>query len=47
MGEMNRHGHLTDQVRGGGDFGAVGPGVEGRRHCIALHVSVCRMLRLL
>ena len=30
---MNRHGHSTDRVRGGGEFGAVWPGVEGRRHC--------------
>ena len=27
--------HSTDQVRGGGEFGAVGAGVEGQRHCIA------------
>ena len=30
---MNRHGHSTDRVRGGGEFGAVWPGLEGRRHC--------------
>ena len=38
---MNRHGHLTDRVRGGGEFGAVWPGVEGRR------IATFQLLRLL
>ena len=35
VGEMNCHGHSTDRVWGGGEFGAMGPGVKGQRHCIA------------
>ena len=46
VGEMNRHGHSTDRVRGVGEFGAMGPGVEGRRHCTFRFV-VRRLLWLL
>ena len=43
---MNRHGYSTYRVRGGGELGVVGPGVKGRRHCIAFFAIALR-LRLL
>ena len=47
VGEMNRCGHSTDRVRGVGKFGAMGPGVEGRRHWLLRLLLMMLMLMLL
>ena len=47
VGEMNRHGHSTDRVRGVDKFGAMGPGVEGRRHCTFRFIRLLLMMLML
>ena len=43
---MNRHGYSTYRVRGGGELGAVGPGVKGQQHAFFAIALRLRLLRL-